>query len=213
MNENLHLDDSIIYQEMMSHPVLFIHPKPHNVVIIGDEDYGILTETLKHHTVTHVFHVAEYPSSKPKPTDNRVDFIIGDATLWISSLFPCSQDILIIAKQAKPELFKNYFTLLNEEGVFIQQSHSLFDVAVLKALQSDLLKASYTDIHFLNFPQPHSSLWRSAVIAKKYGNIRRIREKDVYNKSFNTGYYNFDIHKASLVLPEFMRKELEPSID
>jgi spermidine synthase len=40
--------DEFIYHEMMVHPVLFSHPKPENVLIIGGGDGGTLREVLKH---------------------------------------------------------------------------------------------------------------------------------------------------------------------
>ena len=33
-------------------------------------------------------------------------------------------------------------------------------------------------------------------------------EKDIFNKSFSTRFYNLDVHKAAFALPEFMRIEL-----
>src|SRR5690606_21813742 len=40
--------DNFLYHEMMSHPALFTHAAPKNVVIIGGGDCGTLREVLKH---------------------------------------------------------------------------------------------------------------------------------------------------------------------
>ena len=40
--------ENFIYHEMMSHPAIFSHPNPKNVVIIGGGDCGTLREVLKH---------------------------------------------------------------------------------------------------------------------------------------------------------------------
>ena len=40
--------DNFLYHEMMSHPVLFSHPDPKRVVIIGGGDCGTLREVLRH---------------------------------------------------------------------------------------------------------------------------------------------------------------------
>ncbi|MET1025131.1 MAG: polyamine aminopropyltransferase, partial [Pseudoxanthomonas sp.] len=40
--------DNFFYHEMISHPVLFTHPSPKRVVIIGGGDCGTLREVLKH---------------------------------------------------------------------------------------------------------------------------------------------------------------------
>ena len=43
--------DNFIYHEMMSHPALFTHSNPKNVVIVGGGDCGTLREVLKHKEV------------------------------------------------------------------------------------------------------------------------------------------------------------------
>src|SRR5690606_19630019 len=40
--------DNFLYHEMMSHPALFTHANPRNVVIIGGGDCGTLREVLRH---------------------------------------------------------------------------------------------------------------------------------------------------------------------
>ena len=40
--------DNFIYHEMMTHPVLFTHPAPERVAIIGGGDCGTLREVLRH---------------------------------------------------------------------------------------------------------------------------------------------------------------------
>ena len=38
--------------------------------------------------------------------------------------------------------------------------------------------------------------------------LRGFRERGAHSKSFPTRYYSADVHKAALVLPEFMREAL-----
>ncbi len=40
--------DEFIYHEMISHPILFSHPQPENILIIGGGDGGALREVIKH---------------------------------------------------------------------------------------------------------------------------------------------------------------------
>jgi len=49
--------DNFIYHEMMTHPALFTHPDPRQVVIIGGGDCGTLREVLKHEGVRHALQV------------------------------------------------------------------------------------------------------------------------------------------------------------
>jgi spermidine synthase len=45
-------------------------------------------------------------------------------------------------------------------------------------------------------------------MARKGGEIAGFRERGAQSKAFKTRYYNVDIHRAALVLPEFMREAL-----
>ena len=40
--------DNFLYHEMMSHPVVYTHPNPEKVLIIGGGDCGTLQQVLKH---------------------------------------------------------------------------------------------------------------------------------------------------------------------
>lgn len=49
--------DANSYNEMMAHPAMFSHPSPKRVLVIGGGDGYVLSEVLKHDSVTHVDHV------------------------------------------------------------------------------------------------------------------------------------------------------------
>jgi spermidine synthase len=207
------IHDKLIYQEMMSHPAIFAHSKLKKIVIIGDNECAILHEVVKHSTITDIYHLTEQVTEQTI-ADERIHFVISDTSKWMTSTPQASLDLIIVAEDANPTLFKQYLDLLHEDGILVQQSGSLFDIETLKSQQQALIAAGSTDIHFLSFPQPgFTSGWRTALLAKKHGNIKRPKENHIFNKSFATRYYNFDIHKASLVLPEFMREELETATD
>lgn len=210
MSDLFPLRDEIIYQEMMAHPVVFSHPHPERIALLGSDSQGILQELLKHTSLTSIQYVCETSLALQ---DNRIESY-HDIEKWLQQSSKELLDVLIIADDAIPEYFNHYFSLLNNEGILIQKTVSPFHLSVLKSLQHNFISAGFSDIHFLSFSQPHfPSGWRTAILAQKQGNLPRIREKDIFNKSFSTRYYNFDIHKASLVLPEFMREELEPFIE
>ena len=49
--------DNFFYHEMMSHPVLYTHPNPKKVWIIGGGDCGTLREILKHPSIEHAVQI------------------------------------------------------------------------------------------------------------------------------------------------------------
>ena len=68
----------------------------------------------------------------------------------------------------------------------------------------------FKNTHTLPFPQPvYPTGWWSNTMAVKSGNVSTFRTKDSRNKSFETDYYNVDIHQGALATPEFMKKTLK----
>lgn len=209
MPDAFSVNDNIIFQEMMAHPAIFSHVHPKKIALVGDSCGDILQEIIKHSSLSTIVHITNQITEQ-KTEDKRIE-VCTDLDSWMTSTQPDSFDVLIVAEDAITAHFNTFFNLLHPDGTLIQQTVSPFHVATLKTLQQQISAAGFRDIHFLSFPQPHyPSGWRTAILAKKLGNLRRIREKDIFNKNFSTRYYNYDVHKAALVLPEFMREELEP---
>jgi spermidine synthase len=193
------IKQQLIYSEMMSHPVLFTHPHPKRIALIGEENSNITQEILKHPTITEISqtHLA-FPQDEPRikllsPTDQN------------SGLF----DIIIMTEENTVSSLSSYYSWLDDRGILLYQSTSPFELKTIKTHYERLKSQQFYDIQFISFPQPdYPTGWRSALMAIKNQAFNRIREKDIFNRSFTTKYYNFDVHKASLVLPEFMREEL-----
>lgn len=207
MSESLIERDIIIFNEMMTHPVLFTHPHPKKTAVISN-DASILQEILKHQSVAEAWQVTEDSPTKPL-TNSKAHYYAGDLAKWIKVSAADTFDVIIIATPFTATHLKSLFTILHHDGILIQQAGSPFECHAIKKMQDTFHAADFHDVQLLQFPQPnYASGWRCALMAKKHGAFRRIREKDVFNKSFTTDYYNFDVHNAALAIPEFMRKEL-----
>jgi spermidine synthase len=81
--------DEFIYNEMITHPAMIMHPNPTKVCIIGGGDGGALREVLKHPTVKAVTVVeidelvirtvkAHFPAMASGLTDPRARVVIDD---------------------------------------------------------------------------------------------------------------------------------------
>lgn len=212
--------DSFFYHEMMVHPALFTHINPKSVAIIG-QHYGILEEVLKHPDITRIVCIAdnllldeavkEYFSQYQQANhDKRVEFHSFNLKEWLSQNSAMTFDVVIknqlpinISKQQD----ETYYQLVSEQGILIKPCpSSLLEIKLLDEFTAHSKQAGFNSIQFLNFPQPsYPSGWRILMMATKMSIFKRIREKDIYNRSFNTRYYNYDMHKAALALPEFVQ--------
>ena len=222
--------ENFLYHEMMSHPALFTHPSPDNVVIIGGGDCGTLREVLKHGRVTHALQVeidervtrlAEefFPELCVSNNDSRAEFFFGDGIQWMRDADPGSIDLIIIdstdpigpAEGLFTEAFyRDCMQALGKDGLLLQQSESpLFHMQIINPMHKAMRAAGFADTRALFFPQPcYPSGWWSATMAAKHTLDGGFREQDVANKHFDTQYYTADIHRAALAAPAFFSKAL-----
>jgi len=225
--------DNFIYHEMMSHPVLFSHPDPKNVVIIGGGDCGTLREVLKHAGVEKVRQIdidervtrlAEryFPDLCDSNHDHRAELQFIDGIQWMADASPGSIDIIIIdsTDPVGPAeglfglpFYKNCYRALNDNGLLIQQSESpLIHGHIIKQMYHAFQGAGFSRIATLHFPQcVYPSGWWSATVAAKpgAGGLSDFRIQDALHKPFETDYYNMAIHQAALAVPEFFKRALD----
>jgi spermidine synthase len=223
--------DNFIYHEMLSHPALFSHPAPENVVIIGGGDCGTLHEVLKHSSITRVLQVeidervtrlAEqyFPELCVSNNDTRVQFLFDDGIQWMKQAGAGSVDVIIVdstdpigpAEGLFTEAFyRDCHRALGENGILVQQSESpLFHMDIILPMRKAMQAAGFTDSRTLFFPQPcYPSGWWSATMAGKQSCVDEYREAAAQHKAFATRYYNAAIHRAALTPPEFFTKAVE----
>ena len=223
--------ENFIYHEMMSHPALFTHPSPENVVIIGGGDCGTLREVLKHGRVTHALQVeidervtrlAEefFPELCVSNNDSRAEFYFGDGIRWMREADPGSIDVIIVDSTDPIGPAEGLFTkafyhdclnALGNDGIIVQQSESpLYHMEIINPMHKAMRDAGFADTRSLFFPQPcYPSGWWTATLAAKHALDGSFRERDVVSKAFETQYYNAAIHTAALAVPEFFPKALE----
>lgn len=222
--------DNFLYHEMMSHPILFTHPNPKNVVIIGGGDCGTLQEVLKHDAVESVIQVEidarvtrlaqqYFPALCTANSDTRAQFVFADGIKWIADAKAGSIDTIIIDSTdpvgpATGLFNKNFYRdclhALSDDGIIVHQSESpFFDKQLFAKIRQAMAAAGFSYVHSLLFPQPcYPSGWWSATMASRKTKLTEFRYADAENKTFSSHYYNVEIHQAALAVPEFMRTPL-----
>lgn len=219
--------DNFIYHEMMSHPALYNHPNPKDVAIVGGGDCGTLKEVLKHDTVKQVTQIEldervtcvseqYFPELCESNSDPRASLVFEDAISWMQHVEPNSLDVIILdttdpvgqARRLFQEPFyRDCLNALREGGIVVAQSKSpLLDLQVIIDLRTEMQKVDYVEIQTIQFPvATYPSGWWTASMARKGQKFGDFREQMARHKSFDTKYYNADIHKACSALPQFMQ--------
>ncbi|MEY3280649.1 MAG: hypothetical protein RL674_634 [Pseudomonadota bacterium] len=218
--------DNFFYHEMITHPALFLHPNPKRVWIIGGGDCGTLREVLKHSGVEHVVQIdidervtrlAEiyFPELCESNNDPRADLKFIDGIKWVKEAGANSVDIIIVdstdpvgpAEGLFGEIFyRDCVACLSEDGLLVQQSESaLLHLKLIAEMRDAMKNSGFSHLQTLFFPQCiYPSGWWSATVASK--TELSFRQDDCNNKSFDTVYYNTDIHHAAMAQPEFFKK-------
>jgi spermidine synthase len=216
--------DNFLYHEMMTHPVLFTHPDPKTVWIIGGGDCGSLREALKHPEVEsavqieideRVTRLAEqyFPDLCSANGDPRAQLLFIDGIQWVKDAAADSVDIIIVDSTDpvgpaeglfNQAFYKECLRCLRPDGILVQQSESpLFHMPLLTAMHQTMRNAGFPSTRTLFFPQfIYPSGWWSATMAGK-GDLAGFREHSARHKAFPTKYYTADIHKAAFVQPAF----------
>ncbi len=224
--------DNFLYHEMLSHPVLFTHPDPRNVVIIGGGDCGTLREVLKHRSVTQVTQIdideqvtrmAEqfFPELCASNQDPRATLLFADGIQYMRDAAPESVDVVIVDSTDpigpgeglfNRAFYQSCFAALKPGGILVQQSESpLIHLQLLNDMRQAMKDAGFAELQTLQFPQMvYPSGWWTCTMARKDEHFSGFRREAATNPGFATEYYNADIHQASLALPNFMRRELKP---
>ncbi|MBN8736614.1 MAG: polyamine aminopropyltransferase [Xanthomonadales bacterium] len=222
--------DNFLYHEMMTHPALYTHAAPRNVVIIGGGDCGTLREVLRHPEVESVVQIdideqvtrlaeQHFPELCESNDDPRAKLLFDDGIKYMAEAAPASLDVVIVDSTDpvgpaeglfNQKFYASCFRALREGGILVQQSESpLVLMALIQSMHKAMREVGFSTTRTLPFPQPcYPTGWWSCTLARKAGPLDAFREDDASDKPFTTRYYNAGIHRAALAQPEFMRSAL-----
>jgi len=223
--------DNFLYHEMMAHPVLFSHPDPKRVLIVGGGDCGTLREVLKHRGVEQVTQVdidervtrvsEEYfPALCSGNGDARTRLAFDDGIQWVKDSTPGSLDVVIVDSTDPIGPAEGLFTesfyrdcqrALADGGLIVQQSESpLAHLAgIIAPMYEAMENAGFGPATSVHFPQPvYPTGWWTATLACKGGPVTFARAADAEALEFHTEYYTADIHRGALAQPAFMQRAM-----
>lgn len=222
--------DNFLYHEMMTHPALYTHPKPDNVLVIGGGDCGTLREVLKHKEVVKAYQVEidervtrlseqYFPALCSSNADPRAELHFADGIQFVNNANPGDYDVIIVDSTdpigPAEGLFNEAFyrsckCILGDSGILVQQSESpVSHIKLINAMRQAMTAAGFKYTHTLDFPQPlYPSGWWSATMASNT-NFGEGRIEDIKKRDFETLYYSEAKHRAALETPLFLTRQLD----
>lgn len=221
--------DNYLYHEMMTHPVLYTHPNPKRVWVIGGGDCGSLKEVLKHPEVEEAIQIeideevtrlAEkyFPDLCSSNSDPRAKLLFIDGIQWVKDAPDNSVDVIIVDSTDpvgpaeglfNQAFYKECLRCLGTNGILVQQSESpLFHEDLIMDMHATMRSAGFSQTQTFYFPQClYPSGWWSGTMASK-GGLDGFREVAAREAPFESRYYNTDIHKAAFATPSFMKRRI-----
>lgn len=217
--------DGYIYNEMIAHIPLNIHPNPKNVLIIGGGDCGAAREVAKYPNIKRIDMVEidemvvkackkHLPEVSGNLSDSRVNFIFADGTAFVKEKRDYLYDVIIVdssdpvgpaVKLFELEFYKDLYDNLNEDGLMVCQSESPIFYSEIMVNTYKRLNCLFpiVKMYMATVPTYPGGFWTFTMGSKKYCEPN----PDKFDKDFL--YINKDIIKSCFAIPEFVKRLLD----
>lgn len=223
--------DEFVYHEMISHIPLCIHPSPKNVLVIGGGDGGTIREVVKHEIVENAIlceidkMVVEeskkfLPFTSSQLENPKVKVVYNDGFIYLREHKNYFDVILVDStdpigegeKLFSDSFYKLCYSALKEDGILVFQSETpVYNDNFIKDIFNNIIKKYFkiAKLYLAHIPMYPGGMWSFILGSKKYHPINDLIEERAEKISKITNYYNKDIHRASFMLPNFVKKLIE----
>lgn len=224
--------DEFVYDEMIVHVPMAVHPHVRKVLVIGGGDGGVARE-LTHYDEIEEIDVVEtdhvfidvcrdyFPDNACGLDDQRVTVFNANGLRFLRT--KVDEYDLIISDAIDPlghaaglftkEFYGNCFRALKEDGIMVYQHCSPFydeDEETCRAMHR---KASHSfpisRVYQAHIPTCPSGYWLFGFASKKYHPLKDFDAKKWLERGIKTWYYSEHLHKGAFMLPKYVEDMLE----
>lgn len=219
--------DEFIYNEMVVHVPMAVHPHVRDVLIIGGGDGGVAKVLTQYPEIASIDVVEpdemfievskkHFPETAEGFNDNRVTIKNMDALRFLRR-FRDSYD-LIINDSTDPfghteglftrEFYGNCYRALREDGIMVYQHGSPFyeqDEAAFRAMHRKAYKSfPISRVYQAGIPTCPAGLWMFGFASKKYHPLKDFDPKRWNDRNIKTWYYTTHLHRGAFMLPKYV---------
>ena len=224
--------DEFIYDEMITHVPMAVHPNIKKVLVIGIGDGGVVREFTRYEQIKRIDlvemdeMVAEtcrqyLPDNACRLDDARVHISYGNALKFIRR---CEDKYdLIIVDSNDPfgpseglftrEFYGNCYKALKEDGIMVNQQGSPFYAEDATAMQRSHKHIASTfpicRVYQAHIPTYAAGYWLFGFASKKYHPIDDLDPERWNSQHLRTRYYTTRLHVGAFYLPAFLEEMLE----
>ena len=224
--------DEFVYDEMIVHVPMAVHPHVRKVLVIGGGDGGVARE-LTHYDEIEEIDVVEtdhvfidvcrdyFPDNACGLDDPRVTVFNANGLRFLRT--KVDEYDLIISDAIDPlghaaglftkEFYGNCFRALKEDGIMVYQHGSPFYDEDEKTCRAMPRKASHSfpisRVYQAHIPTCPSGYWLFGFASKKYHPLKDFDAKKWLERGIKTWYYSEHLHKGAFMLPKYVEDMLE----
>ena len=224
--------DEFIYDEMMAHVPMAVHPSIRNVLVIGAGDGGVIKELTRYDRIESIDLVEmdplvldvcrKYlPGNACRLDDERVHIYTGNGLKFIRR---CENKYdLIVVDSTDPfgpseglftkEFYGNCYKALRDDGIMVNQQGSPFYAEDANAMQRSHKRIAETfpisRVFQAHIPTYAAGYWLFGFASKKYHPIDDLNKEAWNALGLKTRYYTTRLHVGAFYLPAFLEEFLK----
>ena len=224
--------DEFIYNEMVVHVPMSVHPNVKNVLIIGGGDGGVARLCIDYPEIENIdvvepdemfvevsrqfFPDAAKGFENPRVTVHNMD--------GLRFLRRCTDKYdLIINDSTDPfgyaeglftrEFYGSCFRALKEDGIMVYQHGSPFydeDEEAFRAMHRKVYKSfPISRVYQASIPTCPAGYWMFGFASKKYHPLNDFNPMRWKERNLKTWYYTTNLHRGAFMLPKYVEDLLE----
>ena len=224
--------DEFIYDEMIVHVPMAVHPNIQNVLVIGAGDGGVVRELTRFDQIENIDlvemdeQVVEVcrqflPGNACRLDDKRVKIYFENGLKFLRR---CEEKYdLIIVDSNDPfgpseglftkEFYGNCYKALKEDGIMVNQQGSPFYAEDAEAMKRSHKRIASTfpisRVYQAHIPTYAAGYWLFGFASKKYHPIDDMDAQRWSSYHLRTKYYTTRLHKGAFYLPAFLEEMLQ----
>ncbi len=224
--------DEFIYNEMVTHVPMAVHPNVKKILIIGGGDGGVAREFAAYPEIEEIDVVEPdeqmvevcrefFPETAKGFEDPRVQVIHQDGLRFLRGRE--NEYDIIINDSTDPfghaeglftkEFYGSCYKALREDGIMVYQHGSPFfdeDESAFRSMHRKVFRSfPISRVYQAHIPTCTSGYWMFGFASKKYHPINDFNPERWKERKLKTWYYTTNLHIGAFMLPKYVEDLLE----
>ena len=224
--------DEFVYDEMIVHVPMSVHPGVKKVLVIGGGDGGVARELTHYDEIEEIDVVEEdqlfidvckewFPDNACGLDDPRVKIYNENGLRFLRSrhdqydliINDCTDPLGHTAGMFTKEFYGNCFGALHEDGIMVYQHGSPFldeEEESCRAMHRKAFRSfPINRVYQAHIPTCPAGYWLFGFASKKYHPLKDFNPDRWDERGIKTWYYTTHLHKGAFMLPKYVEDLLQ----